>query len=250
MKSKNQYELNLMRKSGGILSAALKRGMDSIKVGTTEAEVDGIITKEIYRLGGDLSYKTVPGYKYATCITVNNEVVHGIPTGRKFQNGDLVSIDLAVMYKGWHTDAAWSVLIGKDTEKEKFLSAGQEALWGAIKQAVPGNRVGDISNAIQTKIERAGYQVIRSLVGHGVGRNLHEEPEIPCFGRKNTGKVLESGMSLAIEVIYAKGSPDLVLDEDGWTFKTEDGSWGGLFEMTVIVDRKPEILTNPLWVVI
>ncbi len=244
MKSRNQYELNLMRKSGSILSAALKRGLDEIKVGTTELEIDGIITKEIYKLGGDLSYKTVSGYKYATCITVNDEVVHGIPTSRKFEDGDLVSIDLAVMYKGWHTDAAWSILIGKDPEKQKFLNVGKEALWGAIKQAIPGNRVGDISNAIQTKVEEAGYQVVRSLVGHGVGRSLHEDPEIPGFGRKGQGAILKGGETLAIEVIYAKGCSDVVLDEDGWTFKTADSSWGGLFEMTVIVGQEPEVLTR------
>lgn len=233
-----------MRKSGAILSAALKRGLDSIKVGTTEIEVDGIITKEIYKLGGDLSYKTVPGYKYATCITVNDQVVHGIPKDRKFENGDLVSIDLAVMYKGWHTDAAWSILIGSDPEKEKFLNIGQEALWGAIKQAVPGNRVGDISNAIQFKVEGAGYKVVRSLVGHGVGRSLHEDPEIPGFGRSGQGAILKGGETLAIEVIYAKGSSEVVLDEDGWTFKTADSSWGGLFEMTIIVGKNPEVLTR------
>lgn len=244
MKSRNQYELNLMRKSGAILSAALKRGLDEVRAGTTEIEIDGIITKEIYKLGGDLSYKTVPGYKYATCITVNGEVVHGIPKSRKFEDGDLVSIDLAVMYKGWHTDAAWSILIGSDSEKQKFLKVGQEALWGTIKQAVPGNRVGDMSNAIQTVIEGAGYQVVRSLVGHGVGRSLHEDPEIPGFGRKGQGATLRGGETLAIEVIYTKGSSDVVLDEDGWTFKTADGSWGGLFEMTVIVGKNPEVLTR------
>ncbi|MDO8573901.1 MAG: type I methionyl aminopeptidase [Candidatus Daviesbacteria bacterium] len=245
MKSKNQYELSLMRKSGDILSKVLKLALESIKIGATGIEVDGIATEEIYKLGGDLSYKTVPGYKFATCITVNDEVVHGIPTSRKFENGNLVSIDLAVMYKGWHTDAAWSILIGKDTEKEKFLKVGQEALWDGIAQATPGNRVGDISNAIQTKVEGVGYQVVRSLVGHGVGRSLHEEPEIPGFGQKNTGMILTTGMSLAIEIIYAKGSSDVILDKDGWTFKTADGSWGGLFEMTVIVDKKPEVLTCP-----
>ncbi len=233
-----------MRKSGDILSGALKRALEKVKVGITEIEIDEIVKKEIYKLGGDLSYKTVPGYKYATCITVNDKVVHGIPTSRKFKNGDLVSIDLAVMYKGWHTDAAWSILIGKDSEKEIFLSVGESALRDAVACATAGNRIGDISHAIQAKVEGAGYQVVRSLVGHGVGRSLHEDPEIPGFGQKGKGMVLRSGETLAIEVIYAKGSSDVVLDEDGWTFKTADCSWGGLFEMTVVVGKNPEILTD------
>lgn len=251
-KVRNGYEISLMKVSGNIAAKALKRAMEAISVGVTGLEVDNITQREIYKLGGDLSYKTVPGYKYATCITVNDEVVHGIPTSRKFVGGDLVSVDLAVMYKGWHTDCAWSVLVSErgtgdseQLEKEKFLKAGEEALWGGITQAVDGKRVGDISNAIQTKIEGAGYQVVRSLVGHGVGRSLHEDPEIPGFGKKDTGMVLRNGMSLAIEVIYTKGSNDLVLGSDGWTFKTADNSWGGLFEMTVLVGKdKAEVLTD------
>lgn len=250
MKRRNSYELKLMKQSGQILSKAIERSLEAIKVGVTELEVDEIAKREIYKLGGDLSYKTVPGYKYATCITVNDEVVHGIPTDRKFQDGDLVSVDLAVMYKGWHTDSAWSILVGgqdvskEQKEKNSFLKAGEEALWLGVKQAVPGNRVGDISHAIQTKVEEAGYQVVRSLVGHGVGKSLHEEPEIPGFGKKGTGVILKSGMTLAIEVIYTKGLKDVVLADDGWTFKTADNSWGGLFEMTVVVGEKPEVLTD------
>ncbi|MBI2337992.1 M24 family metallopeptidase [Candidatus Daviesbacteria bacterium] len=262
-----------MRKSGGIAAKALKKAIETISVGVSGVEVDEVVKREIYKLGGDLSYKTVPGYKYATCITVNEQVVHGIPTDRKFESGDLVSVDLAVMYKGWHTDCAWSVLVREqgtgnppkarfeesktrrarlakggrvqEEEKKKFLKTGEEALWDGIKQAVTGNRVGDISNAIQTKVEGAGYQVVRSLVGHGVGRSLHEDPEIPGFGEKGKGPVLKDGMTLAIEVIYAQGKSDVVLESDGWTFKTADNSWGGLFETSVIVGGKPEVLTGP-----
>lgn len=238
-----------MRSSGEIAAKALKRALEAVKVGVSELEVDKIAEEEIYRLGGELSYKTVPGYKYATCITVNEQVVHGIPTERKFIEGDLVSVDLAVMYKGWHTDCAWSVLVrgkGKgergQSEKAKFLKAGEEALWLGIAQAVDGNRVGDISHAIQTKIEGDGYSVVRSLVGHGVGRSLHEEPEIPGFGTAGSGPVLKSGMSLAIEVIYARGKSEVVLTEDKWTFETADKSWGGLFEMSVAVGKEKALV--------
>lgn len=244
MKSRNQYELSLMRKSGIIAAKALKVALEAVKIGATGLEVDKAAEKEIYAQDGDLSYKTVPGYKFATCITINEGVVHGIPTDRKFVDGDLVSIDLAVMYKGWHTDCAWSILVGKDPEKEKFLQAGEQALRAGISKATTGNRIGDISSAIQEIIEGAGYSVVRSLVGHGVGRSLHEDPEIPGFGKKDTGAVLKSGMTLAIEVIFTAGLPEVVLGSDGWTYDTADKSWGGLFEMTVIVGKaKAEGLT-------
>lgn len=254
MKLRNRYELELMRKSGKIASAALKKAIETIKVGVTELEVDNAARDEIYRLGGDLSYKSVPGYNYATCVTVNEQVVHGIPTTRKFEEGDLVSVDLAVIYKGWHTDCAWSVLVGDSVdqsfslsedqeEQRRFLKVGEEALWEAVAQATPGKRVGDISNAIQTKVEGAGYSIVRSLVGHGVGRSLHEKPEIPGFGHKDEGAMLRKDMTIAIEVIYAMGSREVVLEQDGWTFSTADKSLGGLFEMTVIVGL-PEVLTH------
>lgn len=244
MKSRNRYELELMRKSGKIASSALKKAMDAIKIGASELEVDKIAEEEIYRLGGDLSYKTVPGYKYATCITVNEQVVHGIPTERKFQEGDIVSVDLAVVYKGWHTDCAWSKVLGKDKKKEEFLKTGEEALMDGIAQAVDGNKIGDISHAIQTQVESAGFSVVRSLVGHGIGRKLHEEPEVPGFGEKGVGANLKEGMTLAIEVIYTMGKYEVVLESDGWTFSTADKSLGGLFEMTVVVrNKKAEILT-------
>ena len=245
MKSRNTYELDLMRKSGLIAAAALKKTIESIKVGITEVEIDKIAEKEIYKLGGDLSYKTVPGYKYATCITVNEQVVHGLPTNRKFENGDIVSVDLAVIYKGWHTDCAWSILLGEDSVKTNFLKIGEVALKDGIVQAVDGKRVGDISEAIQSRVEGAGFSVVRSLVGHGVGRKLHEDPEVPGFGKKNTGPFLKSGQTLAIEVIYTMGKHEVVLENDGWTFSTADKSMGGLFEMTVLIGKeKSEILTQ------
>lgn len=245
---RNRYELKLMRESGRIAASALKKALDAISVGISGLEIDKIAEEEIYKSGGDLSYKSVPGYRYATCVTVNDQVVHGIPTEEKLKEGDLVSIDLAVSYKGWNTDCAWSVVVGSgvmDQEKRRFLKIGEEALWEGISRAVAGNRVGDISNAIQTRIEKAGYSVVRTLVGHGVGKKLHEEPGIPGIGEKGTGMGLKSGMTLAIEAIYTKGKPEVVLDSDGWTFKTADGSWGGLFEMTVVVgENEAEVLTR------
>lgn len=242
---KNRYELKLMRESGRISAAALKKSLEAVKLGVSELEVDKVAREEIYKLGGDLSYKTVPNYKFATCITVNDQVVHGIPTDRKFARDDLASVDLAVVYKGWHTDCAWTILLGKNAEKEKFLRVGEEALWEGIAQAAEGQRLGDVSNVIQTKVEGSGYSVVRSLVGHGIGRSLHEPPEIPGFGAKGSGAFLKSGMTLAIEVIYTKGKSDVVLGSDGWTYFSADGSWAAVFEMTVVVGKeKAEVLTG------
>lgn len=252
---RNKYELSLMRQSGQIAAHALKEVLENIKVGISGLKLDRIAEDKINSLGGKSSFKTVPGYKWAICLTINEQVVHGLPTERKIEAGDLVSIDLGAIYKGWHTDCAWSVLVGgsvgqsisgseEQKEKKKFLKVGEEALWNGIAQAVDGNRVGDISHAIQTKVEGVGYHIVRALVGHGVGRNLHEEPEVPGYGEKGTGLLLRSGMTLAIEVIYTGGTSEVVLGSDGWTFSTADESWGGLFEMTVVVGKKEaEVLT-------
>lgn len=249
---RNPYEISLMRESGKISAKALKNALEAVKKGVRGVDVDKVAQDTIYKAGGDLSYKTVPDYKFATCITVNEQVVHGIPAERKFEDGDLVSIDLAVEYKDWHTDTAWSILVkdqsrfNRDQKRiERFLKTGEDALWLAVAQAVDGNKIGDISSAIQQRVERAGYSVVRSLVGHGVGRHLHEDPQIPGYGIAGTGMVLKSGMTLAIEVIYTQGLPDVVLGSDNWTFLTADGSLAGLFEMTVIVGKnKAEVLTD------
>lgn len=260
----NKEQLEIMRKSGRISAKALKKGIETIKEGVSELAVDRAAGEEIYKRGGDWSYKTVPGYMYATCVTVNQEVVHGIPTTRKIQNGDLVSVDLASVYNGWHTDTAWTVLVGEDLgfknqdshapasqvradfeEKKKFLQIGEEALWLGIKQAVAGKRIGDISSAIQKKVEGSGYHVVRALVGHGIGREMHEDPEVPGYGRAGTGVLLKEGMTIAIEVIYAAGTQEVVIAEDNWTYESEDGSMSGLFEMTVVVGKKKaEVLTD------
>ncbi len=238
-----------MRKSGQITASALKKVLENIKVGISGLELDKIAEQEIKRLGGEPSFKTVKGYKWTTCITFNEQVVHGIPTQRVVCEGDLVSIDLGVVYQGWHTDSAWSVLVdgGKIEDRRlkiEFLKVGEEALWDGIAKAVDGNRIGDISEAIQKKVEGAGYSVVRSLVGHGVGRALHEDPEVPGFGKVGTGLVLKKGMSLAIEVIYNMGQYGVVLEEDGWTVSSADRSLTGLFEMTVVVKaKKAEVLT-------
>lgn len=246
VKVRTDKELGLMRESGRITGLALKKVLENVRLGISGLELDKIAEDEIKRLGGRESFKTVDNYKWTTCITINKQVVHGIPTGLSLKEGDIVSIDLGVLYKGWHTDAAWSVVVGKSVDQSirNFLQIGEEALWSGIAQAVDGNRIGDISEAIQVCVEGSGYAVVRSLVGHGVGKKLHEDPEVPGYGKKGTGMELKKGMTLAIEVIYNMGRPDVVLDRDGWTISSADGSLAGLFEMSVIVgSKKSEVLT-------
>ena len=252
VKVRAEKELELTRESGRITALALRKVLQAIRVGVSGLELDRIAEEEIKGLGGEPSFKTVEGYKWTICITINEEVVHGIPTDRKLKNGDLVSIDLGTVYKGWHTDAAWSVLVQSSKfkvksyeEKEKFLEAGEEAMWAGIKQAVEGKRIGDISAAIQGKVEGSGYSVVRSLIGHGVGRELHEEPEVPGYGTAHRGMELKAGMTLAIEAIYNMGSYEVELAKDNWTYLSVDRSLAGLFEMSIIVGKKEaKVLTD------
>ncbi len=250
---RSENELELMRKSGEMSAVALKNVLQAAKSGVSLVELEKVVRDTIEGLGGKSSFQTVPGYHWYSCITVNEEVVHGIPREIVLKAGDKVSIDLGALYQGWHTDTAWSVIVGEESSdksqessgKRKFLAVGEEALWAGIKKAVAGNRVGDVSEAIQKVIEGGGYQVVRSLVGHGVGKELHEEPEIPGFGKAGTGMVLQEGMTIAIEAIYTEGSQNVVLADDGWTIVSSDGSLGGLFEMTVIVGKdKAEVITD------
>lgn len=246
-------ELDLMRKSGEITAKALKKVIQAVGAGMSLIVLDKIAEEEILRLGGGSSFKTVEGYYWTSCLTVNDEVVHGIPRNIILKEGDVLGIDLGAVYKGWHTDAAWSVFISEkgkekreeDGEKQRFLKVGEETLWKAVEQAVEGNRIGDISATIQENIESAGYSVVRSMIGHGVGKLPHEDPEIPGVGKKGSGLKLKAGMSLAVEVIYTAGGFELYHKNDGWTVATKDGSWGGLFEMSAIVGKeKAEVITD------
>lgn len=250
VKPRTKIELNYIRESGKISAAALKVGIEKAKPGVNLLEIEKAVWEEIKRLGGGVSFITVAGYKWATCLTINEELVHGIPRDIVLKEGDVLSIDTGAIYKGWHTDTAWSIVVGGQgledgNEKSQFLSVGEEAMWKGIKQAVAGNFIGDISNAIQTTIEAGGYDVSRELIGHGVGREVHEPPDVPGYGKPGMGLQLMEGMTLAIEAIYAQNKADVELAADGWTYVTKDKSLGGLFEMSIIVlDGKTEVLTD------
>lgn len=240
---KTPQEIDIMRESGKIAAVALKNVLAAVKVGTTLKELDKIAEKTILDAGAKPSFKMVEDYPFTTCLNINAGVVHGIPNNYALKRGDLLSIDLGAYYKGFHSDLSWTLEIETNNE-QKFLDTGKKALEAGIFNATVGNHVGDISNAIQVAVERAGYSVSRDLVGHGVGKELHEDPYVAGYGKKGSGPLLKEGMVLAIEVIYQKGKPKLVLEKDNWTLSTADNSLSGLFEQSVAITKNgPIVLT-------
>lgn len=231
---KTPKDLELMIEGGKIARKAIDMAIEAVKPGVTGLDINSIAKDYILQSGAVPSFKGYEGFTHAVCVNINSGVVHGIPNNQKFKPGDVVSVDLGVLLNGYHTDVSESVEVETLSHK-KFLDTGREALKEAIFMCRPGNRVGDISNSIQNVIEREGYSVSRDLAGHGVGRELHEDPFIPCYGKKGKGEKLAVGMVLAIEVIYQVGDYPLVIGNDGWTLSTRDGSLSGLFEKTVAV---------------
>jgi methionyl aminopeptidase len=250
IKIKTPQEIKIMQTGGQMLAEALREVCAHIKPGASELELDAMADKLIKEKGGEPGFKKIEGYHHATCISTNEVVVHGIPTPYKLKEGDIIGIDCGVFYKGFHTDMSETVRVGgqKSDAVDKFLKVGKQALEAGIKQAKVRNRVGNISKAIQDIVElQNGYSVVRSLVGHGVGKELHEDPEVPGYlmGKIEKTPELKEGMVIAIEVIYNMGGPELILaNNDGWTLKTKDNSLAGLFERTIAITKKgPQILT-------
>lgn len=252
---KTPQEIEIMRQGGKILADVLFETMDRIRPGMTEIEVDKIAEELIIKKGGYPGFKKVRGYHHTTCISTNDVVVHGIPSSYVLKEGDVIGVDCGVLYKGFNTDMAETIIVTKDggkrnanPEVEKFLKTGKEALEKAISVAVEGNRIGHVSKKIQEIVEGQGYSVVRSLIGHGVGKKLHEEPEVPGYlDRKleRTPKILP-GMTFAVEIIYNMGEPEVMYSSrDGWTISSADHSLSGLFERTIaITDKGTEILTK------
>lgn len=247
---KTQEEVKVMTQGGKILGEVVRDLIDKVNVGMSELELDELAEKLILEKGGEPGFKKVPGYKHTLCLATNNVVVHGIPGSYRFKKGDVVGIDCGVFYKGFHTDMSHSTVVGGTDDKaiKNFLSTGEKALDYAIKEAIVGNRIGNISEVIQDIVEDQRFSVVKSLIGHGVGRELHEEPEIPGYLYEDIDKtpLIKEGMTLAVEVIYNMGSDEVVYSkDDGWTIGTKDGSVSGLFERTVAVTKRgPVILTE------
>ncbi|PIU02138.1 type I methionyl aminopeptidase [Candidatus Shapirobacteria bacterium CG09_land_8_20_14_0_10_49_15] len=225
----------LLQASGSRLARVFAAVLLAVRPGVALQELDQLADELIQKQGGQASFKTVKNYYWATCLNVNEGVVHGIPDGYRLKKGDLLSIDMGMLYQGWHTDMARSLIVGGGDSK--FLQAGRLALAAATRLAVPGNRVGHLSQVIERVISQAGFRPVRQLTGHGVGRRLHEEPQIPCFldHPLTETPLLEAGMSLAVEVIYTQGQPELVLADNGWTLESADGLPAALFEDSLIV---------------
>lgn len=244
--TKTDQEIELMKKSGMISSKALKKVLAAIKPGVSCIELDTIANQEIKKLGGSPSFMTVEDYKWTICTSINDQVVHGIPTEMVVNDGDIIGIDIGSIYEGYHSDLAITVPVGTITkETQEFLDVGKKTLTQAISKAQAGNTIGDISSTIQDGVEGAGYSIVKSLTGHGVGTELHEEPMVPGFGKAGTGPKILENMVIAIEIIYAQKSPDVVLERDNWTISTEDHSLSGLFENTIAITHNGPIVLTP-----
>lgn len=243
---KTNKEIEIMKMSGEICAKALKKVLASIKPGVTTHKLDQIAQKEIESRGATPAFMQVEDYKWTICTTINEQVVHGIPKDVVLKDGDIIGIDIGALYRGYNSDLAITVPVGKAPEEtKKFLQAGKKTLDLAIAKAKIGAKIGDISHTIQSGVENAGYSVVESLTGHGVGKSLHEEPYIPGVGKAGKGSRILENMTLAIEVIYAKGLGDVVLEDDGWTISTRDKSLGGLFEQTIATTKDGPIVLTP-----
>ena len=244
---REDWEVEKIRQSALLAWEVLNLLEPLIVPGTTTREIDEEAARLIAERGGRPTFLGYRGYPANICVSIDDEVVHGIPGERRLEEGQLVSVDLGVTYDGYVGDVAKTFLVGEvPPEKARLAVETERALWVGIGQAVEGNRVGDISSAIQRYVESCGYSVVRELTGHGVGRELHEEPQVPNFGRPRTGPRLWEGMVLAIEPMVAMGRPDVVTGPDGWTVRTEDGLPSAHFEHDVVVRRgKAEVLSLP-----
>lgn len=241
IKIKTESEMEVMAEGGAKLGRVKNALAKAVKAGVTALDIENLAMKLIKDEGAEPSFNKEPNYYWATCINVNEGLVHGIPTkDLVFKDGDLVKIDVGIYYKGFHNDTSISVGISPSPENKKFLYTGELALQKALKAVKAGNRIYDISKAMEEVVEGAGYTTIKALVGHGVGRHLHEDPQIPCFvpGPIDESPEIKPGMTLAVEVMYAQGSDKVEILEDGWTIAMRDGKISGLFEETVAVTSK------------
>lgn len=243
---KNINEQEIMRQGGAILAKILKSLSEKVEAGVTTGELNHLAEKLIAKESAAPAFNGYEGFPASICVSVNEEVVHGIPGKRKIKTGDLVSLDLGIKYKGFYTDAAITVpVLPISPEAHQLLDVTKKSLDFATKRVKPGVRLGDIQAVIQNIIESAGFSVIRELVGHGIGRELHEEPMIPNFGRRGTGPILKPGMTICLEPMVSAGSPKIKILPDGWTVVTKDKTLAAHFEHTILVTQDgAEVLTR------
>ena len=242
---KSKEEIELMRKAGYLVSLTHQYLKPFIKSGITTKELDTLAERFIKEHDGIPTCKGYEGYPATLCVSVNDEVVHGIPGKRKLKNGDIVSIDMVIGYHGYQGDAAWTYAVGDISEDKKYLMEHtEEALYEGIKQVKPGNHIGDISHAVETYATKYHLGVVKELVGHGIGTEMHEDPDVPNYGKEGTGPKLKPGMVICIEPMLNLGSAAVGILDDDWTIVTEDGSSSAHYEHTILVTEDGyEILT-------
>lgn len=245
---KSEHEIELMRKAGYLVSLTHQYLKPFIKAGITTKELDKLAYDFIIEHGGVPSCLGYEGFPATLCTSVNDEVVHGIPSNRKLKNGDIITIDMVIGYKGYQGDAAWTYEVGEISPKKKYLMEHTEkALNEGIKQVKPGNHIGDISNAIEEYAKKHNLGVIRELCGHGIGTDMHEDPDVPNYGKKGEGPRLKEGMVICIEPMLNLGTREIYMMEDNWTIKTDDGLPSAHYEHTILVTKDGyEILTPRL----
>ncbi len=247
MTLKSPRELAKMRAAGRVVAHALEAMRVFVRAGVTTAQIDAVGEAAIRKEGAVPSFKGLYGFPATVCVAVNDEVVHGIPGKRVLKDGDIISLDTGAILDGWHGDATITVPVGEISEEtQRLLAATYGALEAGIAQCRPGKRIGDIGHAIQTYAESRGYGVVRQYVGHAIGRQLHEDPQVPNYGDPGTGTLLRKGMVLTIEPMLTIGTYETHTLADKWTVVTNDGKWAAQYEHTVaITDGDPEILTLP-----
>ncbi len=243
---KSEKDLTVMRASGKILSGIIDKIIKSIKAGVTTADLERLADQLFEKAGVESAFKGYHGYPASICTSINNVIVHGIPDSRVLKDGDIIGIDLGIKDKGFFTDTAETIAVGEiSPQAQKLLKVTKEALVIGTQEAVAGNRLTDISWAIQSYVENHGFSVVREFVGHGIGIDLHEDPEIPNFGKPGNGPELKNGMVLAIEPMVNAGAWESEILSDGWTAVTKDGSLSAHFEHTIAITQKgPLLLTN------
>ena len=243
---KSDYEISLMKKAGNIVYRTHQYLKPYIKPGITTKELDKLAHDFIIKEGATPSFLNYEGFPASICTSINEEVVHGIPSNRKLKNGDIIGIDIGACYKGYHGDSAWSYGVGEVSDSIKYLlEHTKAALYAGLEQAKPGNRIGDISNAIEEYAKSYNLGIVRELVGHGVGANLHEDPDVPNYGKAGTGPILKEGMTIAVEPMLNLGTPKIYILDDDWTIVTRDDKPSAHFEHSIVITKDGyQILTG------
>ena len=250
---KSKKEIELMREACRVTALTHKAIEEAIKPGMTTADIDKIAEQTMRKYGAisaekgyDPGIRGVPPYPASTCISINDEVIHGVPSSKRIiKDGDIVSVDLVALKDGYNGDAARTYMVGKiSKDAKRLVEVTKQAFFEGIKYAKKGNRIGDISHAIGEYVKSQGYSVVREFQGHGIGKEMHEDPGIPNYGKAGKGIRLEPGMTLAIEPMVIQGKPDILELEDGWTIITEDGTLAAHYENTILItEKEPEVLT-------